>query len=59
MQGGLGFRDMKAFNRALLAKHAWRILDNITSFVERFFKGMYYRHGDFLGAVAGSNSSYV
>ena len=37
-EGGLGFRDLKAFNLALLAKQGWRLQTNTTSLVHRVFK---------------------
>ena len=57
-KGGLGFRDLKAFNLAMLAKQAWRILTNPTSLIARVLKAHYFPSGDILNATLGSNPSY-
>ena len=36
-RGGLGFRNLKAFSLAMLAKKAWRILNNPSSLVLHLF----------------------
>lgn len=37
-RGGLGFRDLHAFNLALLSKKGWRIMENPTSLIARIYK---------------------
>lgn len=56
-QGGLGFRDLRAFNMALLAKQGWRILTNPDSLMARIFEAKYFPHGDFLKAKSGYRPS--
>ena len=58
-RGGMGFRDLQAFNLAMLAKQGWRLLTNPDSLVARIYKAHYYPHGDVLRAKLGSNPSYT
>ena len=57
--GGLGFRDMDLFNVALLARQAWRILQEPMSLSSRVLKAVYYPTSDILGAELGSHPSQV
>lgn len=58
-EGGLGFRNLYAFNLALLAKQGWRIISDTTSLVARTLKAKYFPNSSFLDAVVRSNASYV
>lgn len=41
-KGGLGLRDLSAFNLALLAKQCWCLLSNPNSFAAIVLKGKYF-----------------
>lgn len=58
-KGGLGFRDLKAFNLALLAKQGWRLQNNHGSLVHRVFQARYFPCIDFLHAKLGLKPSYA
>ena len=57
--GGLGFRNLQAFNLALLAKQAWKILTNPSSLVAHILKAKYFPYCDVLNASLCSNPSYT
>ncbi|XP_019173808.1 PREDICTED: uncharacterized protein LOC109169381 [Ipomoea nil] len=56
--GGLGFKDLRAFNLAILGKQAWRLLTNPDSLVSRIYKARYYPKDTFYEANLGNNPSY-
>lgn len=56
-RGDMGFRDISAFNQAMLAKMSWRILKNSDSLLFKTLRGRYFKDGDFLNAHSGSNPS--
>uniref|UniRef100_A0A803Q1S7 Reverse transcriptase domain-containing protein n=1 Tax=Cannabis sativa TaxID=3483 RepID=A0A803Q1S7_CANSA len=57
--GGLGFRSMKAFNQAMLAKQAWRLLQYPHSLVAILLKARYFPQTSFLHSGKGHRPSLV
>ena len=56
--GGMGFKNLQAFNKAMLAKQLWWILQNPDSLVARVLKSRYFLTGDILNAKLGNSPSY-
>ena len=58
-QGGMGFRDLKLFNLAMLGKQGWRLMTRPDSLCARVLKGRYYHDSDFLNCTRKKRSSYT
>ena len=57
--GGLGFRDLNAFNLALLAKQGWRIIQNLNSLLHKVLKAKYFKRSCFMEAQLANNPLYT
>ncbi|XP_050233595.1 uncharacterized mitochondrial protein AtMg00310-like [Mercurialis annua] len=57
--GGLGFRNLRAFNQAMLAKQAWRLIQNPNSLCAKFLKAKYHPQSDFRNVSLRRGSSFV
>ncbi|KAL9811831.1 hypothetical protein AtNW77_Chr5g0113741 [Arabidopsis thaliana] len=58
-EGGLGFKDIEAFNIALLGKQLWRLVTRPKSLLGRIYKSRYFRKSDPLHAPLGSRPSFA
>lgn len=58
-QGGLGFRDLEVFNKALLAKQVWRLLQNPESLAGQVLKAKYFLSNNILIAKLGSHPPLI
>ncbi|CAN1757082.1 Putative ribonuclease H protein At1g65750 [Linum perenne] len=57
--GGMGFRDLRSFNLAMLGKQGWKFQTQPDALVTRIFKARYFPRRDFLSAPKGNGPSYV
>lgn len=57
--GGMGIRNFEIFNRALLAKQAWRLITMPNSFMTRVLKAKYFPTTSFMEANEHSNISFT
>lgn len=58
-EGALGFRNLHAFNLALLGKQGWRFLTSPNALISRIFQAKHYPRGNFLSAKLGHNPSFT
>ncbi|XP_027124310.1 uncharacterized mitochondrial protein AtMg00310-like [Coffea arabica] len=57
MEGGLGFRNLQCFNKALLGKQIWRLIRYPNLLVSRILKAKYYPKNSILHCESPKNSS--
>lgn len=55
--GGLGFKDLRLFNQAMLARQAWRLIEHPESLCSRLLKAKYYPRGNLVDTAFCSNPS--
>jgi hypothetical protein len=58
-QGGMGFRDLQAFNLAMIAKQGWNILTKPHTLVAKLYKARYFPNSSFFDSTIGHNPSYA
>lgn len=58
-KGGMGFRVMRSFNQALLAKQTWCLIDSPDSMCARLLRAKYYSNGNSLDTVFTGNLSAI
>lgn len=59
MVEGTGFRNLVAFNKALLAKQIWRVVQSPQSLLARTLQSRYFKNSDIMQAKAGYSPSYI
>ncbi|GAU26994.1 hypothetical protein TSUD_290460 [Trifolium subterraneum] len=57
--GGLGFRNFEAFNKAMVAKQVWNIVQNLNSLVAKLIKARYFPRSSLFDAPLGYNPGFA
>lgn len=58
-KGGLGFKDLEYFNKAMLAKEAWRLPYNPSSMAVQIMKEKYNRSSELLESKIWYGASHI
>lgn len=58
-QGGLGFLDLKAFNKDLLATQVWRLCQEPQSLIGQIMKAKYFPSTNIMHVKVGHNLSLI
>lgn len=58
-RGGLGFRGFCEFNKALLGKQCWRLINGDNTLMAKVFKSRYFPRSNFMTAKIGYQPSYA
>lgn len=56
--GGLGFRNLDAFNLSILGKQGWKNNSNPEAMISRLLKAKYFLKGQFLDLALGHNPTF-
>lgn len=57
--GGLGFKDLRCFNLAMLAKQGWRLMRGGDSLLRKVLKSKYYPLCTYMTATAPASASWT
>ncbi|KAK2394877.1 hypothetical protein QL285_056661 [Trifolium repens] len=58
-QGGMGFRDLHAFNMEMIAKQGWNIMTKPHTLVAKLYKARYFPNSTLFDSKIGNNPSYT
>lgn len=58
-EGGIGLRDLGSFNKALLVKQGWHLIQNESILLAQTLKIRYFPRGEFQHTEAGYNPIYT
>lgn len=58
-KGGLGFKDLQMFNKAMLGKQIWRLITKPNLLVSKVLKAKYFPKDSIFKCKITKNSSWI